>query len=29
MLNNYMNDYEELKLQNKIPKIPLNDFSYQ
>ena len=29
MLNNYMNDYEKLKRQNKIPKVPLNDFSYQ
>ena len=29
ILNNYMNDYEKLKRQNKIPKIPENYFSYQ
>ena len=29
ILNNYMNDYERLKRQNKIPKVPENYFSYQ
>ena len=29
ILNSYMNDYEKLKRQNKIPKIPKNEFNFQ
>ena len=29
ILNNYMNDYEKLSQQNKIPKVTENDYTYQ